>query len=248
MIKCIIVDDEQHCSNRLQALLQELAADNITVLGIADSVEEARLLIENTRPDLIFLDVELHDKTGFELLQQLPHHSFDVIFTTAYDKYAVQAIKCSALDYLLKPIDTEDLQQALSKVIDKKAATDTNDRLNTLLYNLQCLQGLQKRICVPVMNGYTFIHAHEIIQCQSDINYTYILFTDKPKLLVAKTLKEFEDLLKEYNFYRVHNSHLVNMAYVKEYKKSGFITMTDDSIIPVSTRRKEEFLKKLTNL
>lgn len=125
---------------------------------------------------------------------------------------------------------------------------ENNARLTTLLHSLQSLQGAQKRICVPVMNGFTCIQVNDIIQCQSDINYTHLFFTDKQKLLVAKTLKEFEELLKEYNFCRVHNSHLVNLAYVKEYKKSGFITMTDNSVIPVSTRRKEEFLKKLINL
>jgi two-component system LytT family response regulator len=229
-------------------MLQEQAPDTIALAGIACSVDEARTVIGNATPDLVFLDVQLHDQTGFDLLQQLPAHRFEVIFTTAYDQYAVQAFRCSALDYLLKPIDAADLQQALGKITAVKEKNDATTRLSTLLYNLQCLQGTYKRICVPVMNGFTFIQVSDIVQCQSDINYTNIYFTDRQKLLVAKTLKEFEELLKEYNFYRVHNSHLVNLAYVKEYKKSGFITMTDNSVIPVSTRRKEEFLKKLTNL
>jgi len=247
MIKAIIIDDEGHCINRLENLLATFCSDMVVLCGSFKTVEEGSDAIRTIKPQLVFLDVEINDKTGFDLLQQLPEINFEVIFTTAYDKYAVQAFKFSALDYLLKPVDAEDLQHAIKKLNQKFSQQEISQKFDALFHNLKSMQGASKKICVPVVSGLVFIQVSDIIRCESEINYTKLFLKDKQKLLVAKTLKEFEEMLTEYNFYRVHNSHLINLAYIKTYNKGkgGFVVMEDGSEIEVSTRRKDEFLKKL---
>lgn len=250
MITAIIIDDEQHCIDRLSRLLQQNFASTIQLARACHDVEEGLSVIPKIAPDVIFLDVQLRNKTGFELLQQLGRADFKVIFTTAYDQYAVQAFKFSALDYLLKPVDPDDLARAVAKLTDQKERNETAAKLEVLLYNLKNIQGASKRICVPVSGGMVFLQVSDIVRCQSDVNYTYLFLHNGQKLLVAKTLKEFEELLSAYGFFRIHNSHLVNLAYVKSYNKGkgGYVTMTDNSTIEVSTRRKESFLNRLTEL
>lgn len=247
MIRAIIIDDEQHCSDRLNSLLSQDHASVIKMEGSFKTVEDGQKAIQLLRPDLVFLDVQLQEKTGFDLLKQLYEINFEIIFTTAYEKYAVQAFKFSAIDYLLKPVDKEDLEAAIGRLSDKIHKTNASKKIDTLIHNLN---GASKRICVPVMTGLAFIQVSDIIRCQSDVNYTTLYLRDRQKLVVAKTLKEFEELLADYNFFRVHNSHLINLAYIKNYNKGkgGTITMTDQSTVDVSTRRKEEFLKKLSAL
>lgn len=191
------------------------------------------------------MDVQLDEGTGFDLLKKLEDIKFDIIFTTAWEKYAIQAFKFSALDYLLKPVDADDLKQAISRLVEKNPKIDTTQKLETLLGNFY---GSGKRICVPVVNGLVVLKVEDIVRCESAINYTTLFLKDKQKLTVAKILKEFEEMLVDYNFFRVHNSHLINLAYVKSYNKGkgGFVTMMDGTDIEVSTRRKDDFLKKLT--
>jgi len=247
MITAIIIDDEQHCIDRLTTLIEEYCSTNVQLLEACNSVEQGLICIRKLHPDLVFLDVEINDKTGFDLLKQVNKINFDIIFTTAFEKYAVQAFRFSAIDYLLKPIEPGDLVQAVEKVKAKISKEEISAKIEVLFHNLKSIQGVSKRINVPTMNGLVFLHVDEIIRCQSDVNYTTIFLKNKQKLLVAKTLKEFEELLTEYNFFRVHNSHLINLAYIKSYNKGkgGFVSMIDNSEIEVSTRRKEEFLKKL---
>ncbi len=244
MIRAIIIDDEEHCISRLTSLLLDHCSDNIHLMESFRSVEDGIAAIKKLQPDLVFLDVHINEKTGFDLLGQLPSINFDLIFTTAFEKYAIQAFKFSAIDYLLKPIDADDLKQAVQKLDEKNSKKSSPEKLQVLLNNLQ---GKSKRICVPVMNGLVFLQVSDIIRCESDVNYTTFFLKDKEKLMVAKTLKEFEELLSEYNFFRVHNSHLINLAYVKNYVKGkgGYVVMDDHSEIEVSTRRKDAFLKKL---
>ncbi len=172
---------------------------------------------------------------------------FEVIFTTAYEKYAVQAFKFSAIDYLLKPVEPADLQAAVQKAIEKKSNSDTSKKIDVLLHNVQ---GASKKICVPVINGFIFLQVSDIVHCQSEVNYTNIFLKDKQKILVSRTLKEFEELLTDYSFFRIHNSHLINLNYIKSYNrgKGGYVTMTDSTQIEVSTRRRDEFLKLLTRM
>lgn len=244
MIRSIIIDDELHCINRLSGLLEEHCKQNIHLMDSFQSVDEGVAGIKKLQPDLVFLDVQIHDKTGFDLLKQLDEINFEIIFTTAFEKYAVQAFKFSAIDYLLKPVDGDDLKQAVEKLNQKTSKTESSGKLQVLFNNLQ---GLSKRICVPVINGLVFLQVSDIIRCESDVNYTTIFLKDKQKLMVAKTLKEFEEMLTDYNFFRVHNSHLINLSYIKNYVKGkgGYVVLTDGSEIEVSSRRKEPFLKKL---
>ncbi len=249
MIRTIIVDDEEHCIDRLSCMVAEDYSDSILLMDTAKTVEEGLTAIKKLQPDLVFLDVHIQDKTGFDLLNQLNQINFSVIFTTAYDKYAVQAFKFSAIDYLLKPVDPDDLKQAVYKLQEKIDKDEIARKMEVLFYNLKHTQNVAKRISIPTVNGFVFVQVNDIIRCQSEINYTTIFLTDKQKLTVAKTLKEFEELLGDYNFFRVHNSHLINLVFIKSYNKGkgGSVTMTDHSEVEVSTRRKDEFLKKLAS-
>ena len=252
MIKAIIVDDEQQAANRLAELLSKHCKHSVQLVGSFNTIEDAGKAIRSLRPQLVFLDVQIHDKTGFDLLQQLPKKNFDVIFVTAYEKYAIQAFKFSAIDYLLKPVASDDLKQAIEKLNKRKPAEELSRKFETLLENVEQLKQYTppKKIVVPTINGFELLPVIDILRCQSDINYTTIFIKDKQKLVVAKTLKEFEEMLGEYNFFRIHNSHLVNLAYIKSYNKGkgGSVVMIDGSEIEVSTRRKEDFLKKLSRL
>lgn len=247
MINAIIIDDEQHCIDRLSSLLIEKHRDAIKLTGVFSNIEEGLTAINKLQPQLVFLDIQIHDKTGFDLLRKLSKIDFDIIFTTAYEKYAIQAIKFSAIDYLLKPVTAEDLNIAISKSAEKMVKNDTSSKLDTLFHNLKNIQGMSKKICVPVVTGLVFLEIADIIRCESEVNYTTIFLKDKQKLVVAKTLKEFEEMLSEYNFFRVHNSHLINLAYIKSYNKGkgGFVTLADNSSIEVSTRRKDDFIKAI---
>lgn len=247
MIRALIIDDEYHCVQRLQTLLNDNAGEIMCMEKHASSVEEGLAVIRSDSPDLVFLDVHLGGKTAFDLLEQLESKNFDIIFTTAFDQYAVRAFRFSALDYLLKPVDADDLKQALQKLTIKRDKNETASKLDTLMHNLRDIQGTNKRLCVPVMNGFTFLQVSDIIRCQSNVNYTTFFLKNGRSLVVPRTLKEFEAMLSDYNFFRVHNSHLVNMACIKSYNKGkgGYITLLDDSVIDVSVRRKDEFLKKL---
>jgi two-component system, LytTR family, response regulator len=247
MIRAIIIDDEQHCIDRLQTLLQEQEKHRVLLMGNFSNVQDGVIAVRQLQPHLVFLDVQIHEKTGFDLLKETSPVNFEVIFTTAYEKFAVQAFKFSAVDYLLKPIDGNELHDAITKAAEKISKNETAGKLDALFHNLKNIQGVSKKICVPVVTGFVFIDVADIIRCESDVNYTTIYMKGKQKLVVAKTLKEFEELLTEYNFFRVHNSHLINLAFIQSYNKGkgGFVTLTDNSQIEVSTRRKDDFLKAI---
>ena len=246
----MIIDDEQVSIDRLTAMIDKYCRGNIFLAGSCTSVEEGIKGVLSLQPQLIFLDVQIHDKTGFDVLKQLGTKNFDVIFVTAYEKYAVQAFKFSAVDYLLKPVDPEDLKQAIERVQLKKSGNDLSRKFDALLENVEQLKQYTppKKIVIPTINGFELLPVIDILRCQSDVNYTTIFMKDRQKLVVAKTLKEFEEMLADYNFYRIHNSHLVNLVYVKSYHKGkgGSVVMIDGTEIEVSTRRKEDFLQKLS--
>ncbi len=245
MIKAIIVDDEQHCINALLKLVEPIS-NTIKITNTFNSVDEALLKVQEISPDLVFLDVQINDKTGFDFLEELETIPFEVIFTTAHEKYAVQAFKFSAVDYLLKPIDEDDFTQAISKLNLKIEAKDFSKKVKSLLSNVNKNDG-QKRITIPTSEGLEFLDVADIIRCESDVNYTTIYTNDKRSLVVSKTLKWFETLLQNAGFFRIHNSHLINLSYIKKYTKGkgGYVTLSDDSNIEVSTRKKEGFIKAL---
>jgi two-component system LytT family response regulator len=249
MIKAIIIDDEAHCIRRLSTLLEENCKENIQLLGSFQSAEEGLAAIIKLQPSLIFLDVQMNGQTGFDLLKKIQPINFEVIFTTAYEKYAVQAFKFSAIDFLLKPIDPDDLLQAITKVANKISGNEMSRKLDALFHNLKNAHE-PKKISIRTLDGLTFLDINDIIRCQSNINYTTIYLKTNQKITVSKTLKEFEELLSDYNFYRVHNSHLINLAYIKKYNKGkgGVVAMSDHSEVEVSSRRKEGFLKKLSEI
>lgn len=248
MIKAIIVDDEQHCINALQKLVSPLK-DTINVVAAYKTVDDALEGIGKNLPDLVFLDVQIHDKTGFDFLKQLKTVPFEVIFTTAHEQYAVRAFKFSAVDYLLKPIDKDDFQYAIEKLKSKIEAKDFQKKVYTLLNNVS-KNDQPKKITIPTSEGLEFIEISDIVRCESDVNYTTVFTNNRKKIVVSKTLKWFDTLLSDYNFFRVHNSHLINLNYIKKYTKGkgGYVTLSDNSNIEVSTRKKDSFIKAMEGL
>ena len=249
MIKAIIIDDEAHCINRLTGLLEEYCKDTILILDSCQTVERGLQCIAKGHPDLVFLDVQMNEKTGFVLLKKIPEINFEVVFTTAYEKYAVHAFKFSAIDFLLKPVDADDLIQAVNKVNKKMNVNEMSKKMDVLFHNLKNIHG-PKKISIPTLEGLFFLEVDEIIRCQSQINYTVIHLKNNQKITVSKPLKEFEELLSDYNFCRVHNSHLINLNYIKKYNKGkgGVVLMSDHSEVEVSLRKKEDFLKRLSEM
>jgi len=247
MIRAIIVDDEQHCINRLEDVLHKYCRQTLLVAGTFDTAEKAMTGIRELKPDLIFLDVQLHDRTGFDLLSQLPEINFEVIFVTAYDNYAIKAFKFSAIDYLLKPVDPDDLLRAVDKLQRVLQQQELTDKFSTLLYNLKASNTATRKITVPTSKGLVFLVIDDIIRCEASVNYTTIYLKDKQQLMVAKTLKDFEDILSDHQFFRIHNSHLINLNYIKTYHKGkgGYVVLSDNTGLEVSTRRKDLFLKKI---
>lgn len=247
-IKAIIVDDEQHCIDALQTMLQKKCPE-VIVLGGAKNVSDARNMVEELQPDLVFLDVEMPHQNGFELLKLFDKIFFDVIFTTAYEQYALKAIKFNALDYLLKPFSVQDLQEAIARFREKQAnrsREQTVSPLEVFLQNMKTLQQSHKKIALPTINGLVFMPVQNIVRCESTGNYTKIFFTDKKNLMVSRPLKEFEELLTDVDFFRVHNSHLINLQQMQSYiqGEGGFALMSDGTQVEVSRRRKAEFLKR----
>lgn len=250
MIDAVIIDDESHCIDHLTGLVATYCGSMVRLTGSAGTIEDGWRSILQLQPQLVFLDIQIGEETGFELLERFPVIDFDIIFVTAYEKYAIQAFKFSAIDYLLKPVDPDDLRQAVARLQQKRSKEELAKKFETLFYNLKNGQGLPRRISIPTVKGLEFLPVQEIIRCESHINYTSIFLTNGHKLTVARTLKEFEELLSEHNFYRVHNSHLINLACIKSYNKGkgGSVSMTDNTEIEVSTRRKDDLLKRLAEL
>lgn len=242
IITAVIVDDERNVREGLYGIINKYCS-NIKVLGLANSADQGINLIKDTNPDLVFLDVQMPGKTGFDMLKEIPHINFDVIFVTSYDQYALKALKYSALDYLIKPVNIADLQMAISKF-----NKENKENISVLLENLKNPLGSQK-IVIKHSKGIRYAYDLEIIRCQSDGNYSLVFFKDETTLLVAKTLKDFEELLPMNTFIRVHQSHIINMQFVKSYIKGrgGNLEMYDGSIIAVARSRKKEILDLLNS-
>ncbi len=245
MIKAVIVDDEPYCCESLVTLLERYCPA-VTVADICYSGEAALLAIKEQQPQIVFLDIEMPRMNGFEMLEKLPEIHFEIIFTTSYDQYAIKAIRFSALDYLLKPVDREELQRAVQKVI-QRLQYPLPQQLEILLHKLHQPVSAVQKIALPTMEGLQMIDVGDIISCASDSNYTILLLKNKQKIIVSRTLKEIEEMLEEYSFLRVHHSYLVNLNEVEKYIKGegGYLIMSDGSSVDVSRSRKEMLLKKL---
>jgi len=245
MITTIIVDDEKNSCEALQILINDCCPE-LHLVAICYSAEEALQKINSLHPQLVFLDIEMPNMNGFQLLEQLSRIDFELIFTTSYDQYAIKAIKFSALDYLLKPVDREELQKAVQKVL-KKVNGSISQQLEILLQKVNHPAVSVKRIALPTMQGLELVEINSIISCSSNSNYTEFYLADKKKILVSRTLKEIEELLEGYAFMRVHNSHIANLNAITKYIKGegGYLIMTDGSSVDVSRSRKEILMQKL---
>ena len=240
MIRAIIIDDIPEARTVLKSDLENYCV-NIEVIGEAEGVVSGAKLIKESNPDLVFLDIQMQDGTGFDLLEILPNKNFKLIFTTASDEYAVKAFKFSAVDYLLKQIDPDELMDAVSKVEQQDQSTD---RIALLKENFN----QPKRLALNTLDKIHIVEVAEILRCESHINYTMFYFLDGTKLLVTKTLKEFDKLLTDHHFIRVHQSHLINTRFIKEFTKSdGYIFMKDGTKVPVSTRKKQVLMDMIQN-
>ncbi|MBC7875046.1 MAG: response regulator transcription factor [Ferruginibacter sp.] len=245
MQTAIIIDDEQKGRVALKQKLLDYCPD-VELIGEAENGEEGLKLIEKCKPNIIFLDIEMPRMNGFEMLNELPEKKFHIIFTTAYDQYAIKAIKYAAFDYLLKPVDIEDLKTAIARVINSEK-NQTQKQVELLRQNMQHPKKQLNKLAIPTLEGLLFFDINEIIHLEAQSNYTYIYFSGKPKITASKTLKDFEELLPPDIFFRTHHSHLINLNYIKRYIKGdgGQIELQNGSYIDVSRRKKEEFLKTI---
>jgi len=245
MITAIIVDDEPYCCESLATLLERYCPD-VKILDICYSASDALVSINEQKPQILFLDIEMPHMNGFELLQKIPDINFELIFTTSYDQYAIKAIRFSALDYLLKPVDREELQKAVNKAMERMKHP-LPQQIEILLQKLNHPTIPINKIAIPTMEGLQMLFVENIISCSSDSNYTVLHLKNRQKITASRTLKEVEEMLGDYSFLRVHHSFVVNLNEVEKYAKGdgGYLIMSDGSNIDVSRSRKEILLKKL---
>lgn len=249
MLRAVVIDDIEAIRKRHVSIIRSTCA-NISIVGQADSVASGITLIEQLSPDIVFLDVEMPDGTGFDLLQKLQPINFKVIFITGYEDFAIRAFRFSAIDYLLKPLDANDLAEAVKKAEDSLGKEVFEMKLSNLFTNLERPKNLQKLILKTAEKIYS-VNIQDIVNCESDKNYTTFNFVNGPKLLVSTNLKEYEAMLTPFNFFRTHQSHLINMAYFDHFIRTdggNTIVMKNKQTIPLSVRKKEEFLVLLENL
>ncbi|WP_295125986.1 LytTR family DNA-binding domain-containing protein [uncultured Chitinophaga sp.] len=248
-MQAIIVDDEKHCREVLQVLLNRYCAD-VEIVALCENGQEGLDAIAKHQPQLLFLDVEMPGMTGFEMLKRCTTHSFSIIFTTAYNQYAIQAIRHSALDFLLKPVDKEELADAVDKALAKRNNNSDKHVNNLMHYLYQHIQP-NERLAFPTMDGLRMLAVKDITYCESDGGYTRIFMQQGEKpMLICRTLKEVEEVLGEKGFFRVHHSFMINLAYMDKYIKGdgGEIILLDGKNIPVSRNRKQEFLMRIERL
>ena len=249
MLRAVVIDDIETIRKNNIAIIR-LNCPNISIVGQADSVESGLQLIRQLVPDLVFLDVEMPDGTGFDLLQKLKPIAFKVIFITGHEDFAIRAFRFSAIDYLLKPLDAEELAEAVKKAEESLSKEVFDMKLSNLFANLERPKDLQKIVLKTADRIYS-VNIQDVVSCESDKNYTTFNFINAPKLVVSTNLKEYETMLAPYNFFRTHKSHLINMAYFDHFIKSdggNKIVMKNNLSVPLSVRKKEEFLVLLDNL
>lgn len=247
-MRVIIVEDETPTRDFIKSVLSR--DTRAELVGEAGTVSEALSVIHDKKPDVVLLDIQLGDETSFDLIKQLGAISFKIIFITAYEEFAVKAFRLSAMDYLLKPLHPDELLQTLDKAYNLLEKEGLNEKLNVLLDNLANPSKDAKKIILKTSESYHVINSQDIIRCESDRNYTNFYIRNTKPLLVSKTLKEYEELLSGYGFFRAHQSHLVNLNYITRYDKrdGGYIVMSDGSSVPVSPLKKEQLMAQLENL
>ena len=244
----IIIDDERKSRETLQKIIERYFSEKIRIVHLASNVQEGVMAINKYNPKLVFLDIEMPGENGFKLFDYFTYYNFEVIFTTAYKQYAIDAIKYSALDYLLKPINYIDLKEVLKRLEEKKEKLTPNAQIETFLANMNANSAEFNKIALPTIDGYELERVNNIVYCQAEENYTKIITNRDDVIMVAKTLKNIETLLPEKMFFRIHKSYLVNLNYIKSYSKvQGYkITLENGIKLDVATRRNDEFLRALT--
>jgi len=248
MLRVVIIDDEPDAVKFIQGIVEEYCP-NLTVVGTANSARDGVSIINQSHPDLVFLDVQMPHGSGFDLLSSFLEKSFDVIFITAYNHYAIQAIKFSAVDYLLKPVNISEFIEAVNKVEQKRSSNEyRNLSYSNLLENLKA--PVPSKLAIPTTDGIEYLNTAEIIRIEADRSYSWFYLSDKKKYLVSRNLKEYQELLQDLNFFRPHNSHLINMIYVKKFirHEGGYIEMTDGSNVPISRGKRDLFLLQMAKI
>ncbi len=246
-IKAVIIDDETDAVDFINTIIGEFCT-SLEVVGKACNVSQGMEIIDSSQPDLVFLDVEMPNGSGFDLLAHYPEKDFDVIFITAFNHYAIRAIKFSAVDYILKPININEFIEAVDRVIKKRAEKphQANEGFRILMENLR--SPMPSRLAIPASDGMEYLNPKDIIRIEADRSYSWFFLAGERKILVSKHLKEFQELLGDRYFFRPHNSHLINMKFVKKFirREGGYIEMTDGSSVPVSRNRKDIFLDHMS--
>lgn len=246
-MKVVIIDDEKRTRDLIAKMIDSFEMD-ITCFPIGENVQSGIKAIEEVQPDLVLLDIQMPDGTGFELLNSIDERNFEVIFVTAFEEYALKAIKFSALDYVLKPIDSDELRTAIEKAIQTIDKKVDSSQLETLNYNIQNVN--RKKLVLKTHESVHVVDLENIVRCEADRNYTSFYLNDGKKILVSKTLKEYETMLSGNHFFRVQQSHLVNLNYVNRFdkKNGGSVVMKDGSEVPLSPAKKDMFFKVLENI
>jgi two-component system LytT family response regulator len=251
MITAVLIEDDKHLRTGLKALLDRYTND-ILIIGEAESVKTGIAVIEKLRPQVIFLDIHLTDGTGFDILEGLTKVNgklnAHIVFITAHEQYAVKAFKFSALDFILKPVDPEELQFTMAKIKEAVGKNNSFENIDLLLENIRKKVDNFKRIALSTSDGIHLFEVSDIIRCEAKINYTQFFIKNHKSVLISKTLKEYEELLGEHGFERIHQSHLINLSYLKSYIKTdgGYVIMADNSNIPIAQSKKEK-LQELIN-
>jgi two-component system LytT family response regulator len=246
VIRTILIDDEIDSIRILQKLLQKYCPQ-VHVIGTADGVETGATLIHEHRPDLVLLDIEMTHGNAFDLLNRLQPVNFHVIFVTAFDNHAIRAIKYSAVDYLLKPVNIGELCAAVEKLSGKLAQKNVLDRVTTLLDHFGGGKLDDQKMAIPTQTGYMFVYFRDILRLEAKGAYTMFHLTNGEQVMATGIIKDYEDLLPEVIFYRIHNSHIINLNKIKKYQRGrgGFVTMEDDSYLEVASRRRDDFMQRL---
>lgn len=244
ILRTVIVEDEPQSRKALIDIL-EMMCPEVAIVGTADSVEEGVKVINDQNPELLFLDIQLGNQRSFELLERLSMSNAHVVFVTAFNDFAEEAFRFSAVDYLLKPINPDRLKEAVDRVKFRAESSQPNDMLSILKENLGTSESNRKKIVLPTLEMMHVVEISQIILCHSSVNYTIFYLEDKRELLISKTLKQYEDQLTPCGFFRVHRSWLVNLEHIKGYdrREGGFLMMSNGTQVPVSTQKREELLK-----
>jgi two-component system LytT family response regulator len=250
MTTALLIDDDANLRAGMRQMLTRYAPE-ITIIGEADSVQTGVEAMSQLQPQVLFLDIQLTDGTGFDLLEQLAEKNgkikFQVVFITAHEQYAIKAFRFSALDFLLKPVDPEELLKVIDKIKNVLDKNDNYSHIDLLLENIRKKVDNFKRIALSTSDGIHLFDVSDIIRCESEDNYTKFYIKNNKPILISKTLKEYEELLTEHGFERIHQSHLINLAYLKSYikKDGGYVVMADNSNLPISQRKKERLQELL---